>query len=285
MSQGWKGLVGFFGLWVVLTAIFFPGVRAAVEAVVPGMFTSPRIFGRVQLVVALVLVPLLFWFWRDGPQRFFRLTSGKAGTVRVLLWGVLGFAMVALAAWIQSFLGVRTWAGVPGLDLWAGALATGCLVAVLEEFFFRGVLGLAFWKAAREKPMPLLLGLNALIFAAAHFLRPQSEVSPGWFSGFAGWTHLQLWSGSAEPWRLAGLFVAGLILARLVWQQENLWASIGLHAGWVAGIRICEGFWKESAQVSGGWWGPSLEAGPIPFVLLLLVAFGLWGRPARARLD
>ncbi|MEY2851623.1 MAG: hypothetical protein RL549_322, partial [Verrucomicrobiota bacterium] len=84
MSQGWKGLAGFFGLWVVLTAIFFPGVRAAVEAVVPGMFTSPRIFGRVQLVVALVLVPLLFWFWRDGPQRFFRLTSGKAGTVRVL---------------------------------------------------------------------------------------------------------------------------------------------------------------------------------------------------------
>ncbi len=285
MNRGWKGVAAFFGLWIVLTALLFPGVRVMVEAVAPGMFTSPRIFGRVQLGVALALVPVLFWFWNDGPKRFFTGAGWGGLSFRVLVWGVLGFLMVAGAAWVQSLLGVRSWAGVPGIDLWAGALATGMLVAVLEEFFFRGVLGLAFWKAAGERSPALLIGVNAVVFAAAHFLRPQSDISPGFFSGFAAWTNLQLWAGPADPWKLAGLFVAGLILARLAWQQQSLWAAIGLHAGWVAGLRICQEFWKESAQVSGGWWGPSLEAGPIPFLLLLLLAFALWGRPVRARLD
>jgi membrane protease YdiL (CAAX protease family) len=193
--------------------------------------------------------------------------------------------MVAVTAWIQSLLGVRVWSGFPGLDVWAGALATGILVAVLEEFFFRGVLGLALWKAAGEKPVAVLLAVNAAVFAAVHFIRPHSDLPEGVFAGFVGWSNLQLWAGPADPWKLAGLFVAGLILARITWQQQSLWAAIGLHAGWVAGLRICDGFWNEKTQATAGWWGPSLEAGPIPFVLLLVVAFALWGRPIRARLD
>jgi len=285
MNQGWKGVAVFFGLWILLTALLFPWVRVAVEAVAPGMFTSPRIFGRIQMVMALAGGVGLLWFWKDGPKRFFLSESRPALGFKVARWGVLGGGMVVAAAWVQSLLGVRSWAGVPSVDLWAGALAVGGLVAVLEEFFFRGVLGLAFWRAAGEKPAAWLIGINAAIFSAAHFLRPQAEMGPGWLSGFGAWTNLELWAGPADPWRLAGLFVAGLILARLAWQQQNLWAAIGLHAGWVAGLRISEGFWKESPQVSGGWWGPSLEAGPIPFVLLLLLAFTLWGRPIRARLD
>lgn len=284
MNQGWKGVAAFFGLWMGITALLFPAVRVAVEAVAPGMFTSPRIFGRVQLGVALGLVPVLFWFWKDGPRRFFS-GAGTAAGLRVAAWAVLGAGMVAAAAWVQGLLGVREWSGVPGIDLWAGALATGLVVAGLEEFFFRGVLGLAFWKAAGEKPVAALLGVNAAVFAAVHFIRPNSDLPPGFLAGFSGWANLQLWAAPADPWKLTGLFVAGLILARITWQQGNLWAAIGLHAGWVAGLRICDGFWKEKAQATAGWWGPSLEAGPIPFLFLLLMAFALWGRPIRARLD
>jgi len=285
MNRGWRGVSAFLGLWLLVTALLFPAVRGVVEAAFPGMFTPARIFGRVQLGVALGLVPLLFWFWQDGPKRFFQVRTWPASALRLAAWGLLGAGMVAFTAWIQSILGVRNWGGVPGVGLWAGALATGYLVAGLEEFFFRGVLGLAFWKAAEGRPMSLLVGTNAAVFSAAHFLRPQSEIPAGWFAGFPAWTHLELWAGPAEPWRLAGLFVAGLILARLVWQQQNLWAAIGLHGGWVAGLRISEGLWQESPRVAQGWWGPALDAGPIPLVLLLLVAFALWGRSARARLD
>ena len=58
MNRGWKGVAAFFGVWIVMTALLFPAVRAVVEAVVPGMFTSARIFGRVQLGVALALLPV-----------------------------------------------------------------------------------------------------------------------------------------------------------------------------------------------------------------------------------
>jgi membrane protease YdiL (CAAX protease family) len=285
MNRGWKGVAAFFGAWIVLTALLFPAVRVAVEAVVPGMFTSARIFGRVQLGVALGLVPLLLWFWKDGPKRFFAAGNPMAAGGGVLGWGGLGVGMVAVAAWMQSLLGVRDWSGTPGMDVWAGALASGLLVAALEEFFFRGVLGLAFWKAAGGRPAAVLLAVNAAVFAAVHFIRPNADLPEGVLAGLVGWSNLQLWAEPADPWKLAGLLVAGLILARITWQRASLWAAIGLHAGWVAGLRICDGFWPEKAQAAAGWWGPSLEAGPIPVVLLLLVVFTLWGRPIRAGLD
>ncbi|MFM8654782.1 MAG: hypothetical protein ACKODZ_08675, partial [Verrucomicrobiota bacterium] len=84
MNRGWKGVAAFFGVWIVVTALLFPAVRLAVEAVVPGMFTSARIFGRVQLGVALALVPVLFWFWKDGPKRFFVTGNRVAAGLRVL---------------------------------------------------------------------------------------------------------------------------------------------------------------------------------------------------------
>lgn len=88
-----------------------------------------------------------------------------------------------------------------------------------------------------------------------------------------------------DPWRIAGLTVAGLILARMVWVQGNLWAAMGLHAGWVAGVRWAEAAFPKVSQATAGWWGPSLESGPLPFLVLLLFAFSLMGKPIRAHLD
>ena len=102
MNRGWQGVAGFFAAWLVLTPVFFPAVRWAVEAAVPGMFTAARIFGRVQLGVALVLVPLLFWFWKDGPKRFFAGSGAATTGLRLACWGLLGIGMVAVAAWVIS---------------------------------------------------------------------------------------------------------------------------------------------------------------------------------------
>jgi hypothetical protein len=95
---------------------------------------------------------------------------------------------------------------------------------------------------------------------------------------------LELWSGSSHLWKFAGLILMGLILARVVWNEKTLAGAIGLHAGWVAGLRWAESGWPAVPAAVAGWWGPSLEEGPLPFLLLLVVAFWLWGRPIRARL-
>ena len=91
--------------------------------------------------------------------------------------------------------------------------------------------------------------------------------------------------GAVDPWKFAGLFVLGLILGRMAWSQGTLAGPIGLHTGLVAGWKIAEVAWPEVPQATAGWWGPSLEAGPLPFFILLVFALALWGRPILARLD
>ncbi|KRO60434.1 MAG: hypothetical protein ABR82_05020, partial [Verrucomicrobia subdivision 6 bacterium BACL9 MAG-120507-bin52] len=110
------------------------------------------------------------------------------------------------------------------------------------------------------------------------------EGARGWEVGFLAWGNLELWRGTAHLWKCAGLFLIGLILARVVWNERSLAGAIGLHAGWVAGLRFAESAFPAVPQAAEGWWGPSLEAGPFPFLLLLVVTFALWGRPIRAAL-
>ena len=285
VKRGINGILGFLGLWVFLTAVLARPVAQLVDGMAPGIFSFPRIFGRVQLGVALALVPLLLWYWRDHPKRFYDFSHWKSGLTRILLWFVMGMGMVGVVAGFQVWLGVRNWVGLPGLDLWAGALATGFLVGVLEEFFFRGVLGMAWWKSMGGRPVGVLLAVNAILFASVHFIRPLAGPEQGWWDGFAAWSRLELWSGTVDPWRLAGLVLAGLVLARIVWEQGNLWVAIGLHAGWVAGVRWAEASFSEVSHATAGWWGPSLESGPLPFLVLLLFAFSVMGKPIRAHLD
>jgi len=285
MKRGIAGILGFLGLWVILTAVLAHPVALMVENMAPGMFPFPRIFGRVQLGVALGLVPLLLWYWRDHPKRFYDFSRWRTGLTRSLLWFGVGVGMVGVVAGLQAWLGVRRWAGVPGVDLWAGAVATGLLVGVLEEFFFRGVWGVAWWKAMGGRPPGVLLAVNAMLFAVVHFIRPLVGTEQGWWDGFAAWGRLELWSGTVDPWRLAGLALAGLVLARIVWGQGNLWTAMGLHAGWVAGVRWAEASFPKVSQATAGWWGPSLESGPLPFFVLLLFAFSVLGKPIRAHLD
>ena len=284
MKRGILGVVGYAGLWVLLTAILAPVVRWAVEMMAPGVFPFPRIFGRVQLGLALALVPGLLFYWREDPRKFFDRAAWKGQVLRAVMWAGVGMGMLGLVALGQSGLGVRKWGGVPGWGVWLGAGGAAILVAVLEEFFFRGVLGLAWWRAMGRERVGWWVGVGAVVFAGAHFLRPVVGLEVGWNAGFLAWTRLELWAGAVDPWKFAGLFVLGLILGRMAWSQGTLAGPIGLHAGLVAGWKIAEVAWPEVPQATAGWWGPSLEAGPLPFFILLVFSLALWGRPILARL-
>ncbi len=287
MNRGWIGILGFFGLWVLLTSGLAWPVARVVESVAPGIFPFARIFGRVELGVALVLAAGLLRFWREDPRKWvdgkgWRKELGRAG-----IWAGMGLGMVGVVAAVQAGLGVRSWAGWPGVGEVVGPAAVGLGVGILEEFFFRGVLGLAWWRAVGNRWLGGVIFIGALIFGAAHFIRPRPGpgLEAGWTSGFLAWERLELWGGTGHLWKLAGLILIGLILARVVSNQRTLAGAIGLHAGWVAGLRWAESAFPVVPQAVGGWWGPSLEEGPLPFLLLLGVAFFLWGRPIRATLD
>ena len=286
MNRGVAGILGYFGLWWLTTSVLAWPVARAVEAIAPGVFPFSRIFGRVELGVALVFAVGLMRWWGENPRRWLDVGRWRTELGRLGMWACVGFIMVGVVVAVQWVLGVRSWGGWPGVEVWAGAVGTGLAVGILEEAFFRGVLGLAWWRAVGERGVGVAIFVGAIIFAAAHFIRPGPGLGgeAGWAEGFLAWGRLELWSGSSHLWKFAGLVLMGLILARVVWNEKTLAGAIGLHAGWVAGLRWAESGWPVVPAAVAGWWGPSLAEGPLPFLLLLVVAFWLWGRPIRARL-
>ena len=141
MKRGILGVVGFAGLWVLLTAVLAPAVRSGVEALAPGVYPFARIFGRVQLGVALALVPGLLFFWRQDPRRFLEVGRWKRQGLRMGLWAGLGVGMLGLVALGQSGLGVRRWGGVPGWGGVVGGWRSGNFGGGIGGVFLSGGIG------------------------------------------------------------------------------------------------------------------------------------------------
>ena len=70
VNRGVIGILGYFGLWIFLTSVLAWPVARGVEGVAPGIFPFARIFGRVELVVALVLAGGLLRWWGEDPRRW-----------------------------------------------------------------------------------------------------------------------------------------------------------------------------------------------------------------------
>ena len=70
VNRGVIGILGYFGLWMFLTSALAWPVARGVEGVAPGIFPFARIFGRVELVVALVLAVGLLRWWGEDPRRW-----------------------------------------------------------------------------------------------------------------------------------------------------------------------------------------------------------------------
>jgi hypothetical protein len=114
-------------------------------------------------------------------------------------------------------------------------LVTAVVVAMLEEFLFRGVI-LGFLRQSLSRWIAIVC--SALIFAGVHFLNlPASATKtvPTWSSGLSALASLR----DALPplpiflWTFATLLFAGIILGWLTTRTGSLWASIGLHGSWV----------------------------------------------------
>lgn len=163
-------------------------------------------------------------------------------------------------------------------------LCTASVVAVLEEFLFRGVILGLFLRVMRPATAAVL---SSLIFAVVHFMKvakPTVEVSVNWLSGFAQMLHI--FSG-APPWPLIGwgllsLFLAGLLLALATLWTRSLFLAIGLHAGWIIGQQGLQWLAKFRIKSPGEllpWVGPNVVSGGVPTgiipILVLLSTAGL----------
>lgn len=163
-------------------------------------------------------------------------------------------------------------------------VATALVVAVMEEFLFRGVLlGLL-----RQVMIPsAAVFLAAIPFAVLHFFNlPRGGTGEGesitWWSGLSS---LLQAVASLPPWPLflwgsATLFLAGLLLGGMTVRTGSLHAAIGLHGVWILGqqlfntVSVCR---LEPGDALLPFIGPSQCAGAVPTGLVPLGALLLGG--------
>ena len=245
-----------------------------------------RYFNRAVLVCAVVFIwPFLRWVridrsllpaWRPWAAGLRQWAAGFALAAGLLL--LLGFVFVQLGAY-------RLRAHPDWLNL--GPPLTAALGAgVVEEFFFRGLLLGLLLRTMR--PLQALLW-GTFVFAVVHFLKPPegwqlADADVVWSSGFAVLAQIARGFGDVEFLlaEFATLFAVGWVLARARMHTGALWAGIGLHGGWVFGLK----YFSALTRHQPGWlpWiGSNLKIGLMPLLVVLLTGWlalrCLAGRP------
>lgn len=159
------------------------------------------------------------------------------------------------------------------------ALLTALTVGFLEEIFFRGVI---FKGLLEDCKLPAALAVSSLFYAGIHFLKPADDIPLAAFDPWAGMRYL---AGAFEPFLdptllsgLLGLFLIGLVLSYAFSRTGSLYLSIGLHAGWVFGlktIRVYGDFRREDLGWLFGSSEPKLVSGVAGWIVILAVGVAI----------
>jgi len=282
-------ITGYVGCVLLFGAVFSPPLFFAAQkwiaaspeglvAEIIGHRAFPAYFNRVALVGALVGLWPLFRVMRiSKPEVIGRYPSqgwyklfGSGFFLATCLLLLMGVAFIYLGAYKMKTEPRWTDAFSPILS----ALA----VSGLEEFLFRGaILGIL----CRSLGARSGLFWTTLLFAVVHFLKPPADESIAnadvtWTSGF--WVISQLFRGfgSVEYFveEFLTLAAVGFVLGWVRLRTESLWGCIGLHAGWVFGLKYFGGLKNNTKDLRNGEWipwiGENLKIGLAPLLVVLL---------------
>ncbi|MGJ8726438.1 MAG: CPBP family intramembrane glutamic endopeptidase [Roseibacillus sp.] len=215
-----------------------------------------RFFNRSLYLASLILLPFLLFSLgakktiakTPGPWSFAlpaRSIAPNRGQplvrpphpIRQIIGGFLmGTVFLLAAGALAMLIGFFQWKGQPIAPAVPGALTTAAIVAILEEFIFRGIILGIFLRSFRPS---IAIVLVAFLFGALHFIRPPEGAivanPEGALAGFAflELTASRLLDGHLILQQFAPLFLVGVLLGVTRYLTSSLWLPIGLHTGWV----------------------------------------------------
>jgi membrane protease YdiL (CAAX protease family) len=104
--------------------------------------------------------------------------------------------------------------------------------------------------------------ITSLFYSAIHFVKPAEKISLSALDAWAGIRHLVY---SFQPFLdplaflpgLFGLFLIGIVLSYAFLRTGSLYLSIGLHAGWIFGIKTIRVFGDYRREDLGWLFGSS----------------------------
>jgi membrane protease YdiL (CAAX protease family) len=271
---------------LVLTCFLSPWLSALLNSLMVGREAesfSPSfsdIFNRLFIVLAITLFfPL---------RRTLGVSSlGDLGLQRLqrayrdIFWGffLTLFSIVALAA-VMSLGGIFTFyfrlSLQASLERIASALLSAVAAGLLEEIFFRGLI----FKALLEDWKPSIAFVIASFFySALHFVKPFEKMMLSGLDPWAGFRHLgHAFMPILDPLTLFpglfGLFLIGIVLAYAFFRTGSIYLSIGLHAGWIFGLktlRVYGDYQRESLGWLFGSSEPKLVSGVAGWIGIVVV--------------
>ncbi len=264
------------GLWLLDAA---SGQSWLLEEIRKADFT--RYFSRaMQVCAVLALWPLIRWTRMDR-SLFPSWTPLQAGLGRYALGFALaaGFLLLLGAGFVQA--GIYKMRPEPAWASWATPLSAALGAGILEELFFRGaLLGLLL----RTQAPATALVSSSLLFAWVHFLRPPESwhlplEQVDWTSGFQALGAIFRSFGDTDFLlaEFATLFAVGAVLAAARLKTGQLWASMGLHGGWVFGLKYFSALTYGAKTLRAGehlpWIGINLKIGLAPLMVIALTGW------------
>jgi membrane protease YdiL (CAAX protease family) len=245
---------------VAVTTVASPLVATGLQAA-GFRFGFTRVYDRV---FEIVLVAALALGWRGldlgGPRAW---GLGGRGWWRGLGIGigigVAGLAIGLLVAWTGGGLLVALrFDPLKTVQKAALGFLAALVVGVGEEVLFRGILLRRFTRDLGRRGGVLA---TTSVYAIVHALRGGGGIET--IGPLAGWSRTaSLFAPLASPvvWPgVAGLFLLGLVLARVRMASGSLWPSIGIHAAWVGVFRVGRLFFdvrRRPAWLVGPGWPP-----------------------------
>lgn len=235
-----------------------------------------RYFNRAVLVCALLFIwPFLRWVkldrsllprWRPIAQGLRQWATGF----------LLAGGLLLILGWIFLKLGAYQLRPDAGWTKFGEPITAALGAGFMEEFFFRGLL-LGLLMRTMQTRTALFWG--TFVFALVHFLHPPDgwqieDAQVTWNSGFLVLQQVVLGFSDVQFLlaEFATLFAVGWVLAQARMKTGALWAGIGLHGGWVFGLK----YFSALTSAQNGWmpWiGANLKVGLAPLVVVLLTGW------------
>jgi len=251
-----------------------------------------RYFNRSILLGGFIMIfPTVRWFnvgknERGSVKEFLNLDPNPAWWKHLLIGFAVGGVSLLLLGWGYVAQGwyVMKDTDKPLYEVLLEALGMGIAVGLLEELVFRGAFYAVLAKLLKPKP---LLYVVAAVFAVLHFFNPPhgltvEVVNAGSGFWFVGRIFQHFFSQFGDLYFLlsefAVLFAIGLVLGYTRERTGSLWLGIGLHAGWVFGVKTLSPLSSRAFERDAmmPWLGDTLRVGAVSFFVVSLTGLAMW---------
>jgi membrane protease YdiL (CAAX protease family) len=270
---------------LALTSILSPWFAIAADWVsgqLPGVERYPfsRIFNRTFMFSGIVLFFLCRRLLRIGnfaQLGFVSLRQGGGDLLRGWSLAVGSLAALLLAMSLaQVFEPYFRLSLARSLSRSFSALLSGVFAGSLEEVFFRGIL---FKGLLQNGKLFRAFVLSSLFYSALHFVKPGEDYFVDGVEPLAGFRHLFFtFTPFSEPLNILpgmfGLFLLGIVLSYAFLRTGNLYLSIGLHAGWIFGLKTVRVFGDYTRDDLGWLFGstdPKIVSGVAAWIGIISV--------------